>query len=105
MLSSHTESLPNFLVEAQWNGLPVIAWDVAGVRETFIPAESGVLVPENDREQFVAAIHLLATDSNTRTRMSEAAIAHAHREFEPERQNARYLELYASLLASARGEK
>ncbi len=94
VLSSHTESLPNFLVEAQWSGLPVIAWDVAGVRETFVPSESGLLVPEHDREGFVAAVHALAVDPQTRARMSEAATTFARREFDPERQNARYLDLY-----------
>ncbi|MGH8021664.1 MAG: glycosyltransferase family 4 protein, partial [Opitutaceae bacterium] len=99
VLSSHTESLPNFLVEAQWSGLPVVAWDVAGVRETFLPSESGLLVAEHDRGQFAAAVHALAADARARARMSEAAVAHARREFDPQRQNARYLELYARVRA------
>jgi len=100
VLASHTESLPNFLVEAQWSGLPVVAWDVAGVRETFVPGESGFLVPDLDRSGFVAAVHELASDASLRSSMSKAANTHARREFDPERQNARFLDVYAAMMKS-----
>ncbi|WP_442887391.1 glycosyltransferase [Congregicoccus parvus] len=100
VLSSHTESSPNFLVEAQWHGLPVVAWDVAGVGETFRPEASGILVPEHDRPGFAAALHALALDPARRTRMSLAAREHARATFDPDRQHARYLELYAAIRKS-----
>jgi glycosyltransferase involved in cell wall biosynthesis len=46
MLSSRTEGLPNALIEAQAAGVPVVAFDVGGVRETMIPGETGLLAPE-----------------------------------------------------------
>jgi len=39
--ASAEESLPNFLVEAQMAGLPVIAYKAGGVAETFDPNRSG----------------------------------------------------------------
>ena len=97
VLASDLESLPNFLVEAQWHGLPVAACDVAGVGETFSPGESGILVPQGDHAGLARAMLGLAGDPPRRARMSEAARAYARREFDPDRQNARYLELFAAL--------
>jgi glycosyltransferase involved in cell wall biosynthesis len=97
VLASDLESLPNFLVEAQWLGLPVAACDVAGVGETFRPGESGLLVPQGDHAALAAAMTRLARDPALRARMAGAAREHARAEFEPDRQNARYLELFAEL--------
>jgi glycosyltransferase involved in cell wall biosynthesis len=97
VLASDLESLPNFLVEAQWLGLPVAACDVAGVGETFRPGESGLLVPQGDHAALAAAMTRLARDPALRARMATAARDHARAEFEPGRQNARYLELFAAL--------
>lgn len=91
------ESLPNFLVEAQWHGLPVIAYDAAGLRETFVPDISGVLVPLDDQEGFARAIDELAANPARREAMREAAQVHARREFDPLRQHQCYLDLYARL--------
>lgn len=98
VLASDLESLPNFLVEAQWSGLPVAACDVAGVGETFLPGVSGELVPQGDHAALAAAMTRLAQDAGLRRRMASAARDFARREFDPDRQNARYLELYATLL-------
>ncbi|MCD8481756.1 MAG: glycosyltransferase [Verrucomicrobia bacterium] len=45
---SQEDALPNFLVEAQWCGMPVIAADCAGVRECFAPGISGFLIASED---------------------------------------------------------
>jgi len=91
------ESLPNFLVEAQWHGLPVIAYDAAGLRETFAPDTSGLLIPPDDHEGFARAIDQVASDQPRRSRMGKAAQAYAQKEFDPSQQNQRYLDLYARL--------
>ncbi|MBE2212559.1 MAG: glycosyltransferase family 4 protein [Opitutaceae bacterium] len=97
VLASDLESLPNFLVEAQWLGLPVAACDVAGVGETFLPGASGLLVPQGDHTALAGAMERLARDPALRGRMAVAAREHARSEFDPDRQNARYLELFAGL--------
>lgn len=99
VLTSRSESLPNFLVEAQWCGLPIVATAMAGVGETFAPGASGFLVSAGDRAGFCRGLQQLATDAPLRARMSAAAIAYAAQEFDPERQNQRYLELFTELLA------
>jgi glycosyltransferase involved in cell wall biosynthesis len=98
VLVSDSESLPNCLVEAQWAGLPVAARQTGGVFESFVHNESGLLTPPNSDETFKAALCRLATDHEMRTRMSKAARVFARREFDPDTQNRRYLELYAQLI-------
>jgi glycosyltransferase involved in cell wall biosynthesis/Flp pilus assembly protein TadD len=55
MLSSRTEGLPNALIEAQAAGVPVIALDVGGVKETMIPGITGLLIKELTAEALGAA--------------------------------------------------
>lgn len=98
VLTSRSESLPNFLVEAQWLGLPVVATTMAGVGETFAPGVSGLLVPAGDQPGFCGALQQLAHDPAQRARMASAAREYASREFDPTQQNRRYLELFAELM-------
>jgi glycosyltransferase involved in cell wall biosynthesis len=41
VLASQSESLSNFLIEAQLHGLPAVAYDIVGVGECFEPGRSG----------------------------------------------------------------
>jgi glycosyltransferase involved in cell wall biosynthesis len=43
VLSSRTEALPNVLIEAQMAGVPIVSFDVGGVRETIIKGVTGLL--------------------------------------------------------------
>jgi glycosyltransferase involved in cell wall biosynthesis len=56
MLSSRSEGLPNVLVEAQACGVPVVAYDVGGVRETFVEGITGELVRDNNPTALAAAV-------------------------------------------------
>lgn len=66
VMASGAEGLPNFLVEAQLHGLPVVATDVGGVKETFLPDQSGELVPAGDLAALAAAWMTLAEDTPRR---------------------------------------
>jgi glycosyltransferase involved in cell wall biosynthesis/Flp pilus assembly protein TadD len=56
VLSSRTEGLPNVLLEAQAAGVPVISFDVGGVRETMIDGVTGILVKTHNAEGLAAAM-------------------------------------------------
>ncbi len=59
--ASIEDSLPNFVIEAQAAGLPVIASDTGGVGESFSPGSSGFLIPADDDDAFHRAlVHLKA---------------------------------------------
>ena len=93
--TSFEESMPNALVEAQYSGLPVVAYDVAGVRETFVDGGSGILVERGNLEKMVESIEILMADSQRRSKMSEVALKFSRKKFDPE---IRFDEFSRSLL-------
>ncbi len=61
-MTSKTEGLPNVLIEAQFSGVPIAAFDVGGVGETFLDGETGALVPADDGEALVARSRMMLAD-------------------------------------------
>lgn len=97
--ASRRESLSNFLIEAQAHGLPVVACTAQGVNETFVPNESGFLIPPDDVAAFTTALTRLADDPAFRTQMATRAREFARENFSPPAQIAAYLELFTRLSA------
>jgi glycosyltransferase involved in cell wall biosynthesis len=91
-LTSRSESLSNFLIEAHAHGLPSVAYAVGGVAEC-----GGLVVPPGDQDAFVSALFPLLTDEPARAAAAARVVAHARELFSPERQAAAYLELFAAL--------
>ena len=83
VLYSSEESLPNFLVEAQAAGLPVVALDCAGVDETFIDGKTGCLVDLDKGDEFLGALSKVTEDEPVRARMSLEAQVWAQEQFCP----------------------
>ncbi|MEQ9823150.1 MAG: glycosyltransferase [Puniceicoccaceae bacterium] len=77
------ESLPNALVEAQYAGLPVVAFEVAGVGECLLHGQSGLLVPPGDMQEFGKAVSSVLMDEASWRSMAESAHRFAHLTFEP----------------------
>lgn len=65
-------------IEAQANGLPVIAQHTAGVPEIVLQDETGLLAPEGDVEAFAEAVARLLSNAEERQRLG----AHARRRVE-----------------------
>ncbi len=93
------ESLPNFLVEAQCAGLPVVAFPTDGVGETFLAGETGLSIAAGDATGFTTALRELLTQPERRAAMSAAARVWARARFDPDRQAEAYLALFARLVA------
>lgn len=100
--ASDRESLPNFLIEAQYAGLPAVAYDVNGVGETFLDGESGYLIRCDDEDAFLQRILELAKSPDLRRQMSEAARQNAAAKFSLAAQTAAYQDLLSRLAADAR---
>ncbi len=95
--ASDSESLPNFLVEAQMAGLPVVAYDTGGVGETFVDQKSGYLIKHGDEATFLEKLTLLIDSDDLRHQMSVTARDHAHTHFTPETQIHAYQSLIERL--------
>ena len=69
------DGLPNVLVEALSQGLPVIATRVAAIPELVVDGVHGRLVPPRDAAALAAAIEALAQNPDARRRMGAAGLA------------------------------
>jgi len=99
--ASWSESLSNFLIEAQARGLPVVACEARGVRECVVPGRTGWVVARGDRGAFRAAVARLAAEGPAaRAARSAEAAAFAREAFDPGRAVAAHLELFARLTSS-----
>ncbi len=70
------ESLGLVFLEAQACGLPVVAFDNAGVPEAVQDGKTGFLVPVGEMEPFVNAVQRLLGDKGLRRQMGERASAY-----------------------------
>ncbi|MBB4695086.1 glycosyltransferase [Paractinoplanes abujensis] len=69
VLSSITEGLPQVLIEAQANAVPIVATDVGGVGVVLDHGRAGVLVPSGDTVALAEAIDGLVADEERRFAM------------------------------------
>ena len=96
--ASWSEALSNFLIEAQAHGLPVVASEAQGIRECFVPEETGWAIPRGDDGAFRAALErLMAEPAEKRAARRDVAMRAARATFDPARQVAAYLELFSRL--------
>jgi len=93
VLTSRTESLPNFLVEAHAHGIPSIAYAVGGVAEC-----GGIAIPPNAPPAFLAALERLIASPAARAAESARVAAYAREHFSRETQLRRYFALFENLL-------
>lgn len=92
--ASRSESLSNFLIEAQAHGLPAVACDARGIAECFRPGETGAVIPPGDPAAFAAAVFRFArADAAVRAQAREFARA----TFSAPRQVQAHLDLFAKL--------
>lgn len=101
VLTSRSEALSNFLIEAQAHGLPTVAYAARGVPETMQPGLSGQVIPMDDADAFVQVLADLIASPARRATMSAAARTFALNQFSPTRQIHAYLDLFARLRASS----
>lgn len=95
--ASRSESLSNFLIEAQAHGLPAVAYAAQGIAECFIPNDTGTSLPFEDQSGFRDAIQRFARPDPER---KERARSFARTTFDPRRQIQAYLDLFSRLTGS-----
>ncbi len=65
------------VVEANALGVPCVAYDVAGLRDSIIEGETGVLVRSGDVEALAEAVVQVLTSDTLRIKLSEKALAYS----------------------------
>jgi glycosyltransferase involved in cell wall biosynthesis len=99
VLASHREGFPRSPMEAAAMGVPVVATDIRGCRETVDDGVTGRLVPVRDPRALAAAIAELADSQELRARYGSAAREKARRDFDDRRCVQITLATYRTLLA------
>jgi glycosyltransferase involved in cell wall biosynthesis len=79
--ASREDSLPNFLIEAQATGLPVVAYDCRGVIETCDPGKTGIIIPAGDAAGMEESVIKFTEDRDYRKTFAEGAPAFARARF------------------------
>jgi glycosyltransferase involved in cell wall biosynthesis len=95
--SSHTEGLPNVLLESLAAGVPVVATDVGGTREVLAHGKHGKLVAPDRAEDLATAILDNLDHDPERHHRTAAAKQWIAENFTFERQAAAYTRLFSSL--------
>jgi len=75
------DGLPNVLLEAQSQGLPVVSTRVGGIRELVADEVNGLLVGQRDPAALAAALDRLVTDPALRRRLGRAGQARVRERF------------------------
>lgn len=75
VLATRSEAFPRSILEAMRAGLPVIATDVGGVKESVTPGGTGLLVPVGDPQAFASALRRMLDDTHLRQSMGLQARA------------------------------
>jgi len=71
-LVTHMEGLPLGILEGMRAGLPVIASDVGGVRESIDDGRTGFVIPHGDNETLLKRLEVLIGDAEVRRQMGAA---------------------------------
>jgi glycosyltransferase involved in cell wall biosynthesis len=95
------ESLGLVFLEAQACGLPVVAFDNAGVPEAVKDGTTGLLVPPFDAKEFEEAIARLLKDSQLRRKMGQAAQSYVRRKHDLNRNYRQMERILQSIMQTA----
>ena len=103
VLCSHSEGLPNAVMESMAAGAPVVASAVGGIPELIQDGETGVLVDSRDPKVYADVIAGLLDDPHRRGAISRAGREHIQEHHSVDRMVASYRELYNELLVRSAG--
>jgi len=98
VLPSHTEGLPNVILEAFACRKPAVATSVGGTPEVVRQGDNGFLVPAGEMGAFAAAIMDLVSSADLRRKMGDNGYEHVKAAFDYAGQTKAYVDVYSELL-------
>ena len=96
-MTSTLEGIPRCLMEATAAGIPVAAYDIAGIDQLITHNETGLLAPLGDKQQLLAHWETMLFDPDTAKRLSSAAKDFVYSQYSAQRMANEYTELFEQL--------
>lgn len=90
------DGIPNVIMEALSNRLPVIATDVCGIGEVIQDGKTGLLIPQRDPRALADAVRRMARDRKAAVRMADNGRALVERMFDGKTNIRALRDLYVS---------
>ncbi|MEO0546993.1 MAG: glycosyltransferase family 4 protein [Pseudomonadota bacterium] len=89
------DGLPNVIIEAQSQGMPVVSTPISGIPELIEDGVNGSLVPPNDPDRLAETLTTLARDPQKRINYGVAGNARVRRDFNADHEIEQLLALLA----------
>ena len=97
------DGIPNVIMEALTNGMPVIATDVCGISEAIHPGKTGLLIPQRDARAICSAIRWTVDHWDESLKMAAAGRELVRKMFDSEYNTLQLCELYESAMRGEAG--
>jgi len=97
VLSSHSEGMPQAVLEAMNCGLPVVATRAGGIPEAVMDGETGLLVEAKDADGLRDAMARMITDEAFRRSAGQKGLTRAHDVFDSQRNAAQFAQTLKEL--------
>lgn len=94
LVTSRTEGVPGVVIEAGMHGVPVVSYDVGGIREVVVQGETGILAAAGDRRALAASLRRALRDVELRARLGSAAQTRCSSAFDIRSISQSYLKVY-----------
>lgn len=99
-IPSRADNLPLTGLESQACGIPVVAFDTAGMPDVAVHRETGYLAQPFDTVDLAQGMAWILSDDNVRAQLSTAARTRAEKLWRPSTIAAQYLEVYEQAIAA-----
>ena len=98
VMCSTLEGIPRCLMESMAMGVPVAAYDIAGVNQLLEHNKTGLLATLNNKDELYDCCKKLLWDEKLANEISKAAAKHIDEKFSAHRMALEYTDLYQQLL-------
>ncbi len=97
LLASRSEGMARSMIEGMAAGRPVVTFDVCSSRETLDSTGAGIVVPQGDWAEYVAAVQRMIHAPEFRIDSGQRALQYARQNLDIRVITAKYLELFTDV--------
>ena len=98
VMTSTLEGIPRCLMETMAMGIPVAAYDIAGIDQLITHEYTGLLAPLGEKEQLAAHWERILFDADFANQLADAAREFVYAHFSGQRMAREYTELYKGMV-------